>query len=58
MTMFALIMSPMADLETLDKYEESLLQTAGEVLSSPEQLAQVPAWFDDFEVITENPVAI
>ena len=56
--MFALIMSPMADLETLDKYEESLLQAAGEVLNSPEQLAQVPAWFDDFEVITENPVAI
>lgn len=30
----------------------------GEVLHSGDQLARVPAWFDDFEVITENPVAI
>ena len=30
----------------------------GEVLHSGDQLAQVTAWFDDFEVITENPVAI
>ncbi len=30
----------------------------GEVLYSSDQLAQVTAWFDDFEVITENPVAI
>ena len=33
MTMFALIMSPIPDLETIDKYEEQLLQ-AGEVLHS------------------------
>lgn len=30
----------------------------GEVLHSGDQLAQVTAWFDDFEIITENPVAI
>lgn len=57
MTMFTLIMSPMADLETLDKYEEALLQV-GEVLHSADQLAHLPAWFDDFEVIIENPIAI
>ena len=57
MTMLALIMSPMPALETIDKYEEQLLQS-GELIHSAEQLAKVPAWFDDFEVITENPVAI
>ena len=55
--MFSLIMSPMGDLETLDKYEEALLQV-GEVLHNADQLAQVPAWFDDFEVIIENPIVI
>lgn len=28
------------------------------MLHSADQLAQVPAWFDDFEVIIENPIAI
>jgi hypothetical protein len=32
-TMLALIMSPMADLETLDKYEEALLQV-GDVIQT------------------------
>jgi hypothetical protein len=30
----------------------------GELLHSGDQLAQFPAWFDAFKVITENPVAI
>jgi hypothetical protein len=58
MTMFALIMSPMPDLETIDKYEEQLMQQGGEIINSAEQMAKVPAWFDDFEVIIEDPIAI
>ncbi len=59
MTMFALIMSPIPDLESIDKYEADLLTSGdGGVLHTPDQLSKIPAWFDDFEVLTENPVAI
>ena len=57
MTAFTLIMSPIPSEETLSDYAESL-GGADAVISSMEHFAKVPAWFDDFEVRTENPVVV
>jgi hypothetical protein len=50
-------MAPLLDEKALEEYTESLSHH-GTTITSAETLAEVPAWFDEFESRTENPVSM
>ena len=57
MTLLTLVAAPLPDEQALQDYAEKLSEH-GTVIASIDQFAQVPAWFDEFEVKTENPVIV
>jgi hypothetical protein len=56
LTVFTLLMTPLPNEEALNEYSASL-KSLGSSISNPELFLDVPAWFDRFEIRTENPVA-
>jgi hypothetical protein len=57
LTVLTLLMAPLPDQQDLEAYQASLEKHGAHIMDS-ETFAQVPAWFDDFEVKAETPVVV